>query len=107
ETIEYYSEDVNRRAKTDQGGCAYLTKDGNMCAVGRCFSEEGLKEYGNCPSFFHHEMIDLFKDEYKIYDQQFWSLLQGLHDKDQNWDENGLSEEGQRYIRKNFSKEMK
>lgn len=33
ETVQYYSEDVTRRASDSSGVCEYYTFDGRMCAV--------------------------------------------------------------------------
>lgn len=35
-----------------------------------------------------------FKPAYEGHSKEFWQSIQGLHDSDQNWDENGLSDEG-------------
>jgi hypothetical protein len=99
ETVDYYSEDVSRRAVTD-GGCEYLTKDGRSCAVGRCFTEEGLKEYKDCNTIFIRQMLFYFKDEYKIDDSIFWEDLQHLHDHSLYWCNSGLSKSGEKYVEK-------
>lgn len=101
ETKIYYSEDVSRRAINtvcgEESGCEYLTEDGRMCAVGRCFIEEGLFLYGTSSSYFLEKMIDYFKDEYKIYDVEFWISLQKFHDESTFWDSEGLTSNGINY----------
>lgn len=98
ETVLYYSEDVNRRSISEQGGCSYLNHEGKMCAVGRCFTEEGLEKYGNASNFFGLNMIDSFKEEYKVYDTGFWEDLQKLHDYSGNWTSVGLSNKGRESV---------
>lgn len=103
ETVAYYSEDVTRRALSYReggsiAGCKYLTSENKMCAVGRCLTEEGLKEWGDYSSYFTLDMIDSLKEEYKVDDYGFWSDLQKLHDTNSNWDENGLSEDGKSFV---------
>lgn len=99
ETVKYYSEDTSRRAFNGRG-CEYLTKDGRMCAVGRCLSEEGLKKYGLYSGRFCPLMIEYMKEEYKISDEFFWKELQHFHDANIYWNEMGLSEEGEDQVRK-------
>jgi hypothetical protein len=97
ETVAYYSEDVSRRAIISSGSmspCLYLTKDGRMCAVGRCLSEKGLEIYGNLSSCFTYGMIKYMKPGYVIEDSGFWANLQELHDSNDFWDKDGLSPNG-------------
>lgn len=94
ETAAYYSEDVNRRSIAKAGGCAYLNDEGKTCAVGRCFTEEGLGIWGNSSKFFDISMVDYFKEEYKIHDREFWEELQKLHDYSGHWADLGLSNKG-------------
>lgn len=98
ETVDFYSEDVNRRAVRDGGNCEYLTDDGKMCAVGRCFTKEGLLRYKDELGGFNKYMMHHLKEEYRIEDDQFWSDLQYLHDMNRHWDENGLNENGKEYL---------
>ena len=99
ETVDYYSEDISRRAAAD-GSCEYLTNDGRMCAVGRCFNEEGLEKYKDCHSAFDIEMLSYYKEDYKIDDWLFWQRLQNLHDSPLYWCNSGLSESGKKYVEK-------
>lgn len=102
ETIDFYSEDTSRRAKSLFGGCAYLTDDGKMCAVGRCFNEEGLELYGKHSHYVSGYMLRYLKSEYSVDDLSFWSDVQELHDNDNHWDENGLTKEGLDFVNKKF-----
>lgn len=98
ETVQYYSEDVNRRAK-EQKRCLYITDDKRMCAVGRCFTKIGLIEfYGVRSGFCYDRMFPFFKEEYKVGSENFWTELQDLHDNDYYWDKGGLTERGKKYV---------
>lgn len=94
ETAHFYSEDVGRRSLTRYGGCSYLNDEGNMCAVGRCFTEEGLKEFCNYGNIFTRDMFPYLKEDYRIENYLFWFDLQQFHDNNLNWNEDGLSERG-------------
>jgi hypothetical protein len=103
ETAAYYSEDTSRRALSINkdgsiAGCKYLTDDGRMCAVGRCFTENGLEKFGNHGGYYNMNMLPLFKEDYQIYDDYFWSDLQRLHDNAYNWNKEGLTEVGKEFV---------
>jgi hypothetical protein len=109
ETIYYYN--YGNRS-VDGTHCKYQSNAGNMCAVGRCLTEEALKDFHN------YEMVGIFSitslpefitEKYTNFDSMFqeryhgihkyvWSFMQGLHDEDCNWDENGLSSNGAQEI---------
>jgi hypothetical protein len=93
ETFEFYGSDPTRRATNDRGGCQYITDNGNMCAVGRCMTEEAIEEYGSFSndvsdlaweSSGQYDSIDaLLKPEYQGHKVEFWQNLQVYHDEDE------------------------
>lgn len=128
ETVEYYSEDPQRRAKDHTGTCSYKTKEGKMCAVGRCivhpelFQEAGAGDYDSLLGYIPNKDTEItlktiyeklneqtieenaisiiLKDEYKhLRDNDFWANLQWLHDLDDHWDSKGLSKKGEDYLK--------
>ena len=97
----HYNED-NR--SVDSGDCFYA-RDGKMCAVGMCMTDEAIDEFGDFMGTIHklnakilteeNKSFDaIFKDEYKGHDLNFWEELQYLHDECMFWDECGLTLEG-------------
>jgi hypothetical protein len=103
ETVNYYSEDTSRRAlTTDKDGhnyCEYCTKDGRRCAIGRVLNID----YQTSLSI-HNRSVDadvvyeLVPDEIKELGRLFLSELQVLHDTDNCWDSNGLTNAGKRRV---------
>ena len=89
ETKEYY-QDTTKRSLSPSGGCEYINRNGNMCAVGRCcVNPEKIP-----PSLFveHIENLEEYlKEEYLGHDKYFWGDLQAFHDINGNWDENGIT----------------
>lgn len=96
ETVEYYK--TNERGikltATSGPGCYYLTKDGHMCAVGRCLNKTYLKRQaeklnglGNFYDLVEEiESIDTkFKKKYQGKPQDFWEDLQNFHDDRGHW----------------------
>lgn len=110
ETLAFYSEDVNRRAIKKTGNyCEYLTEDGKKCAVGRCMTSEALNEYGDYMGTIDSLIIedpkqinldDLLEEKYRGHEEEFWSNLQRIHDKPENWNEAGLTFEGMNNVEK-------
>lgn len=106
ETVAYYSEDIKRRAKIfnpDGYGtiCQYYTKDGQMCAVGRCLEEpEKFKGDGSSANQLNAEweLDTILKEEYRDQPISFWDKLQSLHDNDVHWDKEGLSKKGKSFV---------
>lgn len=113
ETLAYYGEDISRRAIDAGGTCLYKIEDtGNTCALGRCFSEEGM-EYvlakglnkSNSAINLNNYIIDtetseegldlLLKPEYKGHTVEFWNDLQWLHDNTSYWKD---SDERDQYV---------
>ena len=88
--------------------CRYKNDLGNMCAVGRCLTEEALNDFHereatctfaitNLPHVItekYSNFDSMFQEKYQGIHEQVWSFLQSLHDEDDHWDENGLSNEG-------------
>lgn len=109
ETVAFYSADVSRRSKKEDGGCAYAGKGGTKCAYSRCW-REGVwrKEYEDkiVISFSMPKPDELVEERYKGHDPSFWLQLQRFHDNDNYWDEMGLTDEGREYVKqlkRNFS----
>jgi len=129
ETVKYYSEDPQRRAKDQTGTCSYKTKEGKMCAVGRCivhpelFQEAGAGDYDSLLGYIPNKDTEItlktiyeklnektiekdaisiiLKDQYKhLTDNQFWQDLQWLHDKDLYWNFKGLTKNGKEWLNK-------
>jgi len=101
ETVAYYSEDVNRRATNNNGGCEYKTEDGRMCAVGRYLIHELPKpSSGVSVQPLNCNLDDFLMDEYSGHSVEFWSCLQSLHDRAEYWNATGLTESGQSYVNK-------
>lgn len=102
ETAENYNSKTVAHFYDDQGylRCKYLSPDGNMCAVGRCMTEEALQEYGDfvgSADDLHRKAVGLdsiLKPEYREHSVAFWMDLQVFHDEEKNWDENGMTKEG-------------
>lgn len=78
--------------------CRYKTDSGNMCAVGRCLLPDSkfLNAINSIMALFEDEaeMDSQFKPEYRGHSQFFWNSLQCFHDRDSNWNEDGLTSQG-------------
>ena len=96
ETVEYYSN--YKRGIASDGSCSYLTKDGNMCAVGRCLINPTISMGGTAGLFKVNskvvELEDYLKPEYKGHKTIFWQDLQWFHDDSDNWNDHKLTETG-------------
>ena len=102
DTVNYYSEDVSRRATNKAGKCVYLNSEGNNCAIGRYIepnNQEALMFGGSVyrllikhPTCLPKEIIDL--------GENFLTLVQNLHDSSSVW--LGDEAEGKRNIRMEY-----
>lgn len=103
ETIAAYTSET--RAINGNGDCYYYTREGRMCAIGRCLEDpkqfEGvmcavsnIEDYSKGIDF-----LDLFKPEYRGLPVSFWQELQDLHDVEGNWNKEGLSAAGEACVR--------
>jgi hypothetical protein len=99
ETAAYYMEDPSRRAVTSDDTCKYLTGDGRMCAVGRCFTKKGRDKYGNIMGSYNYSMHKFMRAEYAhIDDEDFWLELQRFHDGEYYWNDKGITLDGIRCL---------
>lgn len=96
ETVEYYSH-PNRRAQGKYNGCEYITKDGRMCAVGRCLKDPD-KLRNLSPDADELDLENLLKEEYLGHENEFWYDLQTLHDSSIHWKDNKLSAQGTKFV---------
>ena len=107
ETVQFYSEDVTRRA-TDGYHCMYRTEDGRKCAIGRHISDDKYTSRMEENSCVSNIVFYSLPQEIQDLGQDFLSHIQSLHDGDENWGkEKGLSPIGEgkvNYIRKHFIK---
>jgi len=103
----HYVKDPSKRA-TSGGGCYYYDSDtGNKCAVGMCMLDDataidmeqnysgevhGLEWYLNDRR--NQYLDDVLKEEYRGHDIDFWVLVQTLHDSNNCWTDDGLSDVG-------------
>ena len=107
ETVEFYSQDVSRRSKGEYG-CMYNGENNTHCAFARCMINpsqalEGKtasyclsgNSYNNIGIMNQVGVTDhLLKEEYQGHEMLFWNKIQSLHDDDDNWNPNGLTDSG-------------
>lgn len=96
--IQYYSEDVLRRSKSEDGDwCCYLAYNGNKCAIGRWIPKEkyiSSVERNGVNAF----VLSILPKEIANLDKCFLQDVQFLHDGNHNWSNEGLSEQGKSEI---------
>lgn len=92
--IQYYSEDVSLRSKSEDGDwCCYLAYNGNKCAIGRWIPKEkyiSSVERNGVNAF----VLSILPKEIANLDKCFLQDVQFLHDTNSNWTKFGLSVEG-------------
>jgi hypothetical protein len=111
DTIQFYSEDTSRRSVKSNGAggnvCYYSFK-GKKCAIGRLLTPEELELWAQVAE---NKFEGLENSSYRFmaeicgvpvnlqgFDPVFLTGLQSLHDNDQYWDENGLTENGKEQV---------
>lgn len=95
DTVEFYNEDVNRRATEGsiRGMCSYKTPDGRKCAIGRHIPDKLYTENieGNS---IDENIMNLLPIKIRKLSKGFLAAVQSLHDKDINWTKKGISNIG-------------
>ena len=99
ETVNFYNQN-NRGTKFDGGigGCVYYNPDTEaMCAVGRCleYPKKAADFVGGVEYSFGEVLDKELKPEYRGHEIEFWRDLQNLHDGGYNWNNDGLSINGE------------
>lgn len=110
ETVDFYSEDVSRRAIDAEGSCMYNTEDEKQCAVGRCLTDEAIGKFGTVRADVfgllkaakkegYTFLDEILKEEYRGFNIDFWFQLQRLHDIELYWQKGtGLTKEGKIHV---------
>lgn len=112
ETKNHYSKHPELRGvkynDNIQVTCMYNgDKKGQHCGVGRClmgkYKKQGLNLSGNqsdvssLPKINNVVSLDkMLSPKYRGHSTKFWEKLQLFHDRNDNWGENGLTDEGKR-----------
>ena len=112
ETVEYYRHNPRSVEKVylpDENfttKCLYKSPNGAMCALGRCFTNEGLqlvldKGYnaGHGASMIERYigLDNQLQPKYKGQTNLFWRNLQDLHDNDDYWKADEIGNELTKY----------
>lgn len=108
DTIQYYTQDpIGRRCKNSEE-CCYSPKTVDKeatsegCAVGRLLPtelQEFLDEEYTGHTISYNPLFEILPQEIQDLGQLFLGRLQYLHDSDEYWDSQGLTEEGKEYLR--------
>ncbi len=102
-TIEYYSEDVNRRC-TNGDACYYnpvsLGKEGisQGCAIGR-WMLPSIRKRADGYGLVHALPSHFIPDSLSKLPMSYLADIQTLHDKGEFWNKSGLSKAGTRYVK--------
>lgn len=103
ETILYYSENTLRRCRKDKtcfyDGSRNTEVESQGCAIGRILPKELAKQLDDEYTFGSKlsDVVDVYHllpIEIQDYGVQFLSRLQQIHDANDYWDGNGLTEAG-------------
>lgn len=102
ETVEYYSGDTSRRALNRNGFCTYLTRDGKMCAFGRCcINPEYLNTIRGTVldlKTYLGDLDEVLREEYRGHSAHFWREIQLLHDTHSFWGKDELTPDGRKKV---------
>ena len=107
-TVEYYGEDLSRRAINEDDSCYYRASDGKKCAIGRHIPDDKYSE--DIEGNFVKAIFNLLPSEIQEFGTKFLSNVQMLHDENEYWnykEGKGLSERGKQkydYIIKRYCK---
>lgn len=107
--LEEYSDPTQRSLyKNQEGGtCLYLSDNGNKCGVGRFMTDEALAICGKSSKkistlSLKYGLDNLMQEKYKGFSVLFWKKIQTLHDTDHFWSEDGVTEDGLAYAKREF-----
>lgn len=79
--------------------CAYVGDEDRTCAFGHmCIDPSVLIEGKRAGIQIDKFGQEILKPEYRGQSNNFYNAVQNLHDTDQNWDELGLSQQGQNRV---------
>ncbi len=86
-----------------QSKCVYYAEGKQGCAIGRLIADKDLcrrldKEKPSQNGVFRPRIFEQLPEEVKAYSQSLLGKLQELHDNSSNWDEEGLSDDGQEEV---------
>lgn len=93
QVLAYLYRPGGKRSVEANGACRYLDSYGNRCAVGCLLTEDQCRESEstNADTVFarynHNDMPDDRFDDW----QQLLMVLQTIHDRGSNWDDNGFA----------------
>ena len=101
DTVKFFNSE-NRAYDIELGACMYHTKDEKGCAIGRLIPDKelcrqldagiGEDKFRGVGKDCVFQLLPLNLQEYS---QLFLKRLQSLHDYPLNWNEKGLSDEGE------------
>ena len=104
--VEKFSDPTQRSLYKGQPGgtCHYQDDNGKKCAVGMFMNDEALELHGKSTKkievlSLRYGLNSLLKEEYQGYPLSFWSKLQKLHDTEENWSEDGITDDGLSYVK--------
>jgi hypothetical protein len=107
ETAAFYNLN-NRSVRPDgrpDGFCMYNNPDGKHCAFARCCQPDKislLKERNTVEQLIDSGYITnvdfVLLPEYHGHSVDFWRMVQSLHDREDYWNEFGLSQNGQEQL---------
>ena len=100
ETVEYYQNNPSSIGKNIDGSnsCLYNGPNGEKCAFSRCCTDDSRFIEGHCASGLLNIGRSKLLPQYEGHSESFWDDLQSLHDSDDNWDGNRLTEYGQNRV---------
>jgi hypothetical protein len=103
ETIAFYNLGNRSVSITNMDGrCLYKGPEGKECAFARmCNDWDKIKlEEGNAATDLIKLHTDsILKEEYRGHELEFYQDIQRLHDTETNWTHEGLSVQGERYVK--------
>lgn len=96
ETVSYYSEDINKRAIKDNFCYYYQADTGHKCAIGRHINYQDYLNNKLDEGFTVKEyyIFALLPEHIRRLNEDFLYEVQRLHDGEDYWDVNGLSDKG-------------
>jgi hypothetical protein len=104
ETIAFYQ--VNPRSLNPdkneyEARCLYNGPNGTVCAFSRCVIPEKRKELPEgegCWAILHKSGDEILIPEYRGHEISFWEAIQSLHDDNEYWKANTLTQMGKERI---------